>query len=98
MTEPIAPNVWVYVVVQDETIVGQHDATHDIAFIPFFESRDIAMQGVLQLAKRPGKPMEIQAIIFDDLTTYAAQERALLFKLDGSGQILAKMAPDGRAI
>ncbi len=98
MSKPIAPDAWVFVVVQDETIVGQQDAINDIAFIPFFENREVAMQGVLQMAKTPGKPLEIQAIIFEDLIRYATQEASLLFKLDGSGQILSKMGPDGSPI
>lgn len=98
MSKPIAPDAWVFVVVQDETIIGQRDAVNDIAFIPFFESRETAMQGVLQMAKTPGKPLEIQAIIFEDLVRYATQEASLLFKLDGGGQILSKMGPDGRDI
>ncbi len=98
MSKPIAPESWVFVVVQDETIIGQQDAVNDIAFIPFFESREIAMQGVLQMAKTPGKPLEIQAIIFEDLIKYATQESSLLFKLDGSGQILSKMGPGGQEI
>lgn len=98
MTKPITAEAWVFVVVQDDTIVGQHDAANNIAFIPFFESREIAMQGVLQLAKQPGKPMEIQAIIFEDLIRYAGNEGSLLFKLDGSGKILTKMGPDGQEI
>lgn len=102
MAITIDPHAWVYVAVQNpgnqETIVGQQDEENDIHFIPLFKDRDAAMQGILHLAKNRGQPLEIQAIIYEDLVTYAAEGGFLLFLLDGSGQIMSKIAPDGRQL
>ncbi len=102
MDTTIDPHAWVYVAVQNpgnnETIIGQYDAEHDIHFIPLFKDRDAAMQGILHLAKNRGQTMEIQAIIFEDLINYAMQAGHLLFVLDGSGQILSKRAPNGQPL
>jgi hypothetical protein len=102
MTTTIDPHAWVYVAVQNpgnqETIIGQHDPENDIQFIPLFRDKNAAMQGILHLAKNRGQTMEIQAIIYEDLVKYAIQGGHLLFVLDGSGQILSKMAPDGRPL
>ena len=102
MAEKIDLHTWVYVAVQNpgnqETIVGQHDAENDISFIPFFREKDAAMQGILHLAKNKGQALEIQAIIYEDLINYGAKGGFLLFLLDGSGQILSKIAPDGQTL
>ena len=99
MANTIEPNKWMYVVIQNpgpsETIVGQHDTDQDIMFIPVFEDRDVALQGITQLVKAPGQAFEIQAIIFEDLLNYAADSGYLLFVLDGRGNILSKIKPDG---
>lgn len=102
MTPIIDADAWVYVVVQNpgpnESIVGQHDAGNDIAFIPVYKDRDTALQGVIHLAKEPGQAFEIQAIIFEDLSRYAVEGGFLLFILDARGQVEAKLTPDGRAL
>lgn len=102
MAKTIDPHAWVYVAVQNpgnqETIIGQYDAETDIHFIPLFKDRDAAMQGILHLAKNQGQALEIQAIIYEDLINYAAQGGFLLFVLNGSGQILSKIAPDGNPL
>ena len=102
MANGIAETTWVYVVIQDpgreEKILGQYDDAADITFIPFFKDRDTGQQAVLHLAKTPGRPLEIQAIIFEDLVRYATQEGHLLFLLDASGRIETKMSPQGKTL
>ncbi|MBR9979506.1 MAG: hypothetical protein KFF50_00620 [Desulfatitalea sp.] len=102
MGQIIENTAWVYVVVQNpgqqENILGQRDDALDITFIPVFKDRDTAQQGVLHLVKQPGLSLEIQAIIFEDLTRYAVQGGFLLFLLDGTGQIVTKMSPDGQPL
>mgnify|MGYP003425900776 CR=1 FL=1 len=93
---------WVYIFVQNpgtnETIVGQQDPEHQLTFIPVFKDRDSALQGVTQMAKTPGQSYEIQAILYEDLLSYAHQAGLLLFVLDAAGRILAKVGPDGRPL
>ncbi|MBT8340317.1 MAG: hypothetical protein HKP58_01715 [Desulfatitalea sp.] len=98
MPPSLDPDTWVYVVVQNDTIVGQHESTKDIDFIPFFEDRETAVKGVVRLTTVPGKPPEAQAILFEDLTRYAEKEGFLLFLINGSGQIESKFGPNGRPL
>jgi hypothetical protein len=96
------PAAWVYVLIQNpgagEAIVGQQDPEHQLAFIPVFNDKEGALQGVTQMARTPGYAYEVQAIIYEDLLSYARQGGFLLFLLDGAGRILAKVGPDGRPL
>ena len=99
MTKTINSDAWVFVIVQnpgrDEKIVGQQDSEHQINFIPFFLDREAAQQGLFQLIKEPGQNYEVHAIIYEDLTRYAAEGGFLLFVLDGRGHIVSKLSPEG---
>ncbi len=98
MTKEIKATTWVYVLVQNpggaEQIVGQRDVESDIAFIPMFLDKDSALQGVVHMVKEKGKKFEIQAIIYEDLASYAAQGGFILFVLNAEGQIIEKRVPD----
>lgn len=98
MTKEIKATTWVYVLVQNpggaEQIVGQRDVESDIAFIPMFLDKDSAMQGVVHMVKEKGRKYEIQAIIYEDLASYAAQGGFILFVLNAEGQIIEKRVPD----
>lgn len=97
MTPDIKTTSWVYVLVQnpggDEQIIGQQDKVSNINFIPMFLDRESAMQGAVHMAKEKGKKLEIQAIIYEDLESYAAQADFLLFVLDDEGRIIEKKVP-----
>jgi hypothetical protein len=97
MTKEIKATSWVYILVQnpgsDEQIVGQRDIASDIAFIPTFLDKDSAMQGVVHMVKEKGKRFEVQAIIYEDLATYAAQGGFILFILNSEGKIIDKRVP-----
>jgi hypothetical protein len=97
MTKEINAASWVYVLVQNpggaEQIVGQRDLESDIAFIPMFLDKDSAMQGVVHMVKEKGRKYEIQAIIYEDLASYAAQGGFILFVLNAEGQIIEKRTP-----
>ncbi len=98
MTKEINATSWVYVLVQNpggaEQIVGQRDLESDVAFIPLFLDKDSAMQGVVHMVKEKGQKFEIQAIIFEDLASYAAQGGFILFVLNAEGQIIEKRVPE----
>ena len=97
----MAPNIdattWVYVLIQNpgsnEQIVGQIDSANSISFIPMFLDRDSAGYGAVHMAKEKRTKYEIQAIIFEDLEKYAAQEGFILFVIDDEGNIIDKRAP-----
>lgn len=94
MTLNIDANAWVYILVQnpgaDERIVGQEDTQNDISFIPMFMDRDSANAGVVHIPKEKGKKYEIQAIIFEDLEKYAAENKFILFVIDDEGKVIDK--------
>ena len=98
MAPDIKPTSWVYVVVQnpggDEQIVGQKDSDNDIAFIPLFLDRDSAMEGMLNMPREKGKKLEIQAIIYEDLESYAAEAGFILFVLDAEGRVIDRRSPN----
>jgi hypothetical protein len=102
MTQIVDPTAWVYVVVQNpganETIVGQQDPDLQLTFIPVFKDKESALQGMTRMAKAPGQICEVQAIIHEDLLSYARQAGFLLFFLDGSGRVLAKIGLDGHPL
>jgi hypothetical protein len=97
MIQKLSATTWVYVLVQNpggnEKIVGQRDTENDIAFIPMFIDKDSALQGVVHMVKEHGKKYEVQAIIYEDLASYAAQEGFVLMVLDGKGRVIDKLAP-----
>lgn len=97
MQKKISDSSWVYVLVQDpggdEQIVGQRDTENDIAFIPMFLDKDSAMQGVVHMVKQKGKKFEIQAIIYEDLASYAAKGGFILFVLNAEGRVIDKRTP-----
>jgi hypothetical protein len=97
MALKISAASWVYVLVQnpggDEQIVGQQDTKDDIAFIPMFLDKDSAIQGVVHMVKERDKRFEVQAIIYEDLASYAAKGGFILFVIDEKGQIIEKLTP-----
>jgi len=89
------PMVWVVVQTVDnvEQFVGQHSADLDIMFIPFFEDKEEAQQGMSLIPRAKGSRYEVQAVHFQDLVGDAAQHGFLLFQTDADGQVLDKIDP-----
>lgn len=88
---------WVYIMVQSsgttEQIVAQRDIQKQINFIPTFLSKEAAQQAAPIIPKDKGKKVEIQAIIFEDLSHYASSNDFLIFILDENGRILSRPMP-----
>jgi spore cortex formation protein SpoVR/YcgB (stage V sporulation) len=76
----------------NDQIVGQIDKEKDINFIPTFLTKEAAQQAVLFIPKQKGKKIEIQAIIYEDLSRYASNNDFLIFILDENGKILSMPA------
>ena len=100
MPNNIAPDKWIYVLVEvagnTEQVVGRHDTERDIRFIPIFLERDIAQLGAIRLALE--NKFEIQAMLFEDLLQYASSNQSLVFVMNQQGAILTKMTPDGKVL
>ena len=89
------PMVWVFdqIVGNVEQFVGQHSADLDIMFIPFFEDKEEAQQGMSLIRRAKGSRYEVQAVHFQDLAGDAAQHGFLLFQTDADGHVLDKIDP-----
>lgn len=82
-------NQWVWVIIQNpggnEQILGQFEPDKAIAFVPAFKTKEDAQNGFLQIPRETGSAYEIQAIIVEDLFSYARDNRFLVFILDAAG-------------
>jgi hypothetical protein len=89
------PMVWVVVQTMDdvEQFVGQHHTDLDIAYIPFFNAKEEAQNGLGLFKRQKGSRFEIQAIRIHELARDAAQNGFLLFHIDADGKILEKIDP-----
>ena len=97
MPEKLNANTWVYTVItnpgSDEQVLGQHDAEADISYIPIFLEKDHATQGMVQLQVAPGTRVEVQALLYSEITVAAMENGFLVYLLDDTGNILEKIAP-----
>ena len=91
----VQANTWLYVAIQkignDEQIVGQTDAEHDVSFIPAFLSKEAAQQAMFHLHLEKKGKYEVQAIIYEDLVRHAAEGGFLIFVLDEDGNIVERL-------
>lgn len=96
MDQRIKNEDWVWVVVQDpdrdEQILGQGDEVTGISYIPVFLSKEEAIQCLNLLVRRPGKKHEAQAIIYEDLVRYASENRAMIYIVNGEGEVREKIS------
>jgi len=90
-------NTWVWVIVQDpdrdEQFLGQYDEVNKISFVPFFLEKEEAVQCISGLVKNPGHTYEIQAVLFEELKRFCAEDEVMLFLLNNKGEILDKIPP-----
>lgn len=92
----IMSNQWVWVVVQgsqgNEQMLGQHDTQADVSFIPCFLEKEQAMNGLGNLTKNPRQIYHVQAIIFEDLQSYAQTNGFMIYLLAATGEIIEKIS------
>jgi len=91
----IEATTWLYVAVQKsgvrEQIVGQTDTENDVSYIPAFLSKESAQQAMFHLHLEKKKKYEVQAIIYEDLASHAAEDGFVIFVLDDDGKILERL-------
>jgi hypothetical protein len=92
--------VWVFInpsevpgLLGQEQLLGQTDSEMNISYIPAFKNKDQAQTAYSFLSLERGKKYEPQAIIYEDLLTYARENGLLVFFLDKEGNILEKVTP-----
>ena len=90
-------NPWVWVVVQDpggnERFVGLKDQEKDIWFVPTFRTKDEALEGLMEMPREKGTKYEVQAIQYSDLARQCAENKFMIFILNGTGEVLEKIEP-----
>ncbi len=88
-------DTWIWVVIENpeknEKIVGQQEEKSDTSFIPAYKSKEEAQQCMNLLARHPGSIYEAQAILYEDLARYAAENGFMIFLLDGFGTVTEKI-------
>jgi len=97
MSDQIKPDTWVWVFVQDpeknQEILGQRDEENDISFVPMFQSKEEALQCLNFLKRQPGRKYEAQAILYEELVRYTAENQFVIFLTDGEGLVKERIAP-----
>lgn len=97
MKSKLAPDTWIWIVVQnpgsDEQFLGQHDQDQDESFIPAFFEKEDAQQCLIHMATQKGDKYEVQAVPFGELTEDAAKNGFMIFMLNADGKILEKIRP-----
>ncbi|MBW1765199.1 MAG: hypothetical protein JRJ23_10765 [Deltaproteobacteria bacterium] len=97
MSIEMTDNNWVYVVIEEagasEKILGQQADGKNSAFIPAFLEKEAAQISLGQFSIDRSKKYEVQAIIYEDLKTYAKSSGLMIFFLNQSGVILDKIMP-----
>ena len=95
----IEATTWLYVAVQksgpNEQIVGQTDTEKNVSYIPAFLSKESAQQAMFHLHLEKKKKYEIQAIIYEDLASHAAEGGFMIFVLDDDGNVLERLPNSG---
>ena len=88
---------WIFVVIQnpgaDEIVVGMHDQETGIDFIPAFKEKEEAAECFINMPREAGSRYEVQAMIVEDLDTYASKNNFMIFFLDKQGKILDRVKP-----
>ena len=87
---------WVWVAVHgpegNEQLLGQRDTAGGIAFIPCFLNKDDAINGLSLLTKNKDRIYTVQAMIFEDLKRYSAQNGFMIFLLKANGDLIDRIA------
>lgn len=97
MSTHIKKQQWVYVVIQDPDsnpqYLGQHDEDTGISFIPIFLEKEDALMCVNLMTRDKRKLSEVQAVIYEELTSHAAAAGFRLYLLNKAGEVIEKIAP-----
>lgn len=97
MSEKLSGDSWIWIIVMDPEsapqYLGQQDEDTGVAYIPAFLDKEDAQQGVLRLSIEKGKKIEIQAVLYDQLTEDAAGNGFHIFIISAQGTILERISP-----
>lgn len=93
----IKKETWVWIIVENpggqEQYVGLVDDQTSVSYIPTFHTKEDAQACLIDLPTKRGGKYEVQAIMFDDLATDAAENDFLIFLVNAEGKILDRIQP-----
>ena len=100
MSTQIKKDQWVYVVVQNpnknEQYLGQEEEDTGISFIPIFLEKEDAMMCLNLMARDKQTPVEVQAVIYEELVGHAVANGFKLYLLNNAGEVIEKITPSSQ--
>jgi len=97
MSTQIKKDQWVYVVIQDPgtnpQYLGQHEEDTGISFIPIFLEKEDALMCLNLMARDKQTPVEVQAVIYEELVGNAVTAGFRLYLLNKAGEVIEKITP-----
>ena len=97
MSQIISKNTWVYAIIQNpggsEQLVGFMD-NNNVKYLPVIKAKEDAEYFLSYMTREPGMRYEVQAIIYEDVLTYAKENCFQLYIIDKEGNITHKIDPE----
>lgn len=97
MKKIIEKDTWVFVIVKkagsNEHLAGLHDDLDGLNFIPAFYEKDHAEKCLPAFFKDVKTDYEVQAIIYEELSSYASENDFMVYLVDVKGNIIEKINP-----
>lgn len=92
----LAKNKWVFAIIKNpgsgEQLTG-FQTDQGIKYVPVLRTKENAEVFLSYMQREPGVRYEIQAIIFEDVLSYAKENECLVFITDEKGVIEEKITP-----
>jgi hypothetical protein len=97
MSKSIENDTWVYVIIKNagsnEHLAGLHDDVDNLNFIPCFFEKDHAENCLADMFEDDKDACEVQAILYEELSSYAKKNGFMVYSLDFKGNIINKIKP-----
>ncbi len=97
MSTHIKKDQWVYVVIQNPNnnaqYLGQEEEDTGISFIPIFLEKEDALMCLNLMARDKQTPVEVQAVIYEELAAQADTAGFRLYLLNKAGEVIEKITP-----
>jgi len=97
MSKFIEKDAWVFVIIKNagsnEHLSGLYDDVDNLNFIPAFLEKDHAEKGLAGMFGDTENNYEVQAIIYEELSSYASKNDFKVYMLDIKGNIINKISP-----
>jgi hypothetical protein len=96
MAFSISNETWVYAVIgnpgADEKLAAFHEE-NESTYIPILKTKNEAELFLSCMPRQPGIRYEVQALIFEDILSYAKENKSLVYVVNDKGVIQETGAP-----